>query len=171
MSLYLHRSISTRLTAVFILVVTVTCLLAVLQLSPDPSDANLRAMATQELVLRRLLAPTDLSADSSPTRSDGAVCVQLRRQGILRANESVAWITAVADDDYLRPALVLATTIELFSCIKERVVLMGAGVSPSGEQMLRQMGYRTVRPPNHYECPNIDQQRWRASFCASAHSA
>ncbi len=153
-SSYSRTAMLDRRVAVFVSVVAATCLVAVLQLPPDPSDADLHAMAIQELMLRRLLVPGP----------DSILCRQLHSAGILHTNESVAWITAVADDGYLQPALVLATTIQLFSCIKERVVLMGAGVSAQGEETLRRMGYRTVRPTNRYECPNIDQQRWRGIF-------
>lgn len=139
-------------------------ILVVVMLPHDPSAVEMQRLAERELLLRRLLAPAYTPAGRSPTSLDSTLCRQLRTEGTPHANESVAWITAVADDGYLRPVLVLAATIELFSCIKKRVVLMGPGVSAQGEQTLRRMGYRTVRPPNQYACPNIDQERWQGIF-------
>lgn len=131
--------------------IVISCVMMLVLLLPaDPTTAELDQLAQMELQHRLVL---QLS-----TRPGGAVCSKSFR------NESVAWVTAVADDNYLRPALVLATTIELFSCIKQRVVLLGPAVTSAAETTLQQMGFQTVRPPINYACPGIDQGRWRGIF-------
>lgn len=113
-----------------------------LVLPDDPSKSDLELMASRELIERK--AYVKQCQDNLTSRD--------------------AWVTAIADDGYLLPLTVLATTIEKFSCIRTRIAIAGQKVTRKGEAKLYKLGYRVVRPKIEYSCPGINKTRWNGTF-------
>lgn len=50
-----------------------------------------------------------------------------------------AWLTALANDQYLTPTLALSQTLDLFSCVKKKIILV-----PDDSHSVR--SYSVLRP-------------------------
>jgi hypothetical protein len=126
----------------------------------DYDAEDMHAMALMELRMRRLMQLSNMSESNS-------ICRDLQARGIVDPRrQDVAWITAVGDDNYLKPIIVLATTLELYSCVKRRLVLLSPVVSKAVEAKLVRMHFEPIRVEKDYFCENgkLDPSRWHGTF-------
>lgn len=66
-------------------------------------------------------------------------------------NHKRAWVTAVANNKYLLPTLVLSRTLDLYSCVKKKIAIVNNDpqqVSESTKRILEKAGFEVLALPN-----------------------
>ena len=64
---------------------------------------------------------------------------------------AVSWLSALVNDDYAVPTIVLGHMLRRLSCEKSMIVLLSEGVSEPAREALRKVGW-TVRTVEHLDC-------------------
>ena len=98
-------------------------------------------------------------AATDQSRTDMTVQMQAEDEWLLHRNHmdhyksgcgsaaprgKVAWVTALNNDKYVIPTVVLGHLLNRMSCVEDKVVLVGEGVSRLGRDALRKIGFTIV---------------------------
>lgn len=79
-------------------------------------------------------------------------------------HSNVAWVFALGNEAYLKPLLVMVTTLELFSCVYQRIILVPPTISINVIAKLKKMKLTVVAVRDDFKCKGLDIKRWQGTF-------
>ena len=76
----------------------------------------------------------------------------------VKRRKDVAWLTAMVNDDFVLPALVLGYALQTFSCHKEMIAFVTEGVSPGFRSALTKVGW-SLRVVEAMDCDWMEAKK------------
>jgi len=76
-----------------------------------------------------------------------------------------AWVTSVGSAEYIVPLTVLAYTLDVFSCIKQRVAFTSSSLEQAEIDTIHKLGFETITVgTSAYPEYTCDRSRWSGTF-------
>eukprot|EP01135_Chromosphaera_perkinsii_P002229 Nk52_evm15s221 gene=Nk52_evmTU15s221 len=108
-----------------------------------------------------IISNTAIFNEGKQGKDYGAVRESIRSiKSHQKHREESSWLTALVNDNFVIPSIVLGWTLQKYSCVRSRLVLATEGVSPQGIEALRKAGF-SVRMVPPLDCNYMDRKKGR----------